>query len=151
MKIFYSLIFVIGLLAAFNSFAVDNNEPINTKQPPATPLSAPTEEEYVYKNEDFTNTVVLQGLNKVTARVSSFTISNDKPGSFGNLEIYLLKCWKSPQEEEPENKALLRIWEQVPGENKKEIFYGWMFSSSPALSSLEHAVYDINVVECVNK
>lgn len=107
--------------------------------------------ESIYKKEDFTNAVKLQSLNKVTARVSSFDISQDETGNFGNLEIKLLKCWKSPPEEEPESKALLRIWEQLPGEDKKEIFFGWMFASSPTVSALEHPVYDINITECMNK
>ena len=29
-----------------------------------------------------------------------------------------------------------------------EIFSGWMFASSPALSALDHPVYDIWVLEC---
>ena len=28
------------------------------------------------------------------------------------------------------------------------VFYGWMFASSPAVSSLEHAVYDVSVLTC---
>jgi hypothetical protein len=30
----------------------------------------------------------------------------------------------------------------------REVFTGWMFASSPALSALEHPVYDIWVVGC---
>ncbi len=30
-------------------------------------------------------------------------------------------------------------------------FSGWMFSSSPAISALEHPVYDITVLECADK
>ena len=33
------------------------------------------------------------------------------------------------------------------GENV-ELFKGWMFSSNPALSSMEHPVYDIWVIGC---
>ncbi|MFT5180431.1 MAG: hypothetical protein ACI8S3_000304, partial [Alphaproteobacteria bacterium] len=29
------------------------------------------------------------------------------------------------------------------------LFSGWMFASSPALSALEHAVYDVWVVDCM--
>lgn len=101
-----------------------------------------------YNEKDFTNTVKIQGINKITARVSSFDIIQNNKTNFGNLEIQLVKCWKSPPEQEPENKALVKIWEQIPGEDKKEIFFGWMFSSSPALSALEHPVYDVVIKEC---
>ena len=116
----------------------------------ANSYSNTPENKITYHEKDFTNSVSLQGINKITARVSSFDVQKDNKMNFGNLEVQLIKCWKSPPEEEPENKALLRIWEQIPGEDKKEIFSGWMFSSSPALSALEHPVYDIVVKECMN-
>ena len=31
---------------------------------------------------------------------------------------------------------------------KGSVFAGWMFASSPALSALEHPVYDVWVVDC---
>jgi hypothetical protein len=116
-----------------------------------TTSAAPVEEPQIYNEADFTDTVVLQLLNKVTARVSSLEIAQGHTGNFGNLEISLQRCWKSPPEQDPENKALLRISEKVPGEDIKEIFNGWMFSSSPSLSALEHPVYDVTVVACKNK
>ena len=30
-------------------------------------------------------------------------------------------------------------------------FSGWMFASSPALSAMEHPVYDLWVLDCENK
>ncbi len=103
-----------------------------------------------YNFEDFTNAANLQGINKITAKVSSIQLIKENKAKFGNLEIELLKCWKSPPEEEPESKALLKIWEEIPGEKKKQIYFGWMFASSPSLSSLEHPVYDVIVTECNN-
>ncbi|MDA0781027.1 MAG: DUF2155 domain-containing protein [Rickettsiales bacterium] len=117
----------------------------------ANSYSNTSENKITYHEKDFTNSVSLQGINKITARVSSFDVQKDNKMNFGNLEVQLIKCWKAPPEEEPENKALLRIWEQIPGEDKKEIFFGWMFSSSPALSALEHPVYDIVVKGCMDK
>jgi hypothetical protein len=93
---------------------------------------------------------VLQGLDKVTARVSSFDAPLDKPVHFGTLEIIPHACFKRPPEEPPENAAFLEIREIKPGEAPAELFTGWMFSTSPALSSLEHPVYDIWVVDCKN-
>lgn len=112
-------------------------------------LSAYADGEKIYHDKDFTNIAKLQGLNKITARVSEIDITIGELKKFGNLEIELEKCWHSPPEEKPENKALLKIWESIPGEEKREIFYGWMFSSTPAVSALENAVYDITVLACV--
>ena len=35
-----------------------------------------------------------------------------------------------------------------PGESPVRLFTGWMFASSPALSALEHPVYDVWVIDC---
>ncbi len=92
--------------------------------------------------------VVLQGLNKVTGKVSKLEGAVGSAMRFGNLEIVARKCWKSPPEELPENAALLEISELKPGEPPHTIFTGWMFSSSPGLSGIEHPVYDITVIAC---
>ena len=97
------------------------------------------------------NVVVLQGLNKVMGRVSTLEISLGTLVRFENLEIIARKCSKSLPEERPENTALLEIREVKAGEEPKQIFLGWMFSSSPALSGLEHPVYDITVLSCEHR
>jgi hypothetical protein len=91
----------------------------------------------------------LQSLNKVTARTSELVIEPNNIARFGNLEILMIECWKSPPEEKPESAALLQIWEKRPNELRQQLFLGWMFGSSPGLSGLEHAVYDIRVLDCV--
>ena len=91
---------------------------------------------------------VMQGLDKITARVSRFDTPLAKPVSFGSLLIVVRDCEKSAPEERPENAAFVEIYETRPGEERRRLFSGWMFSSSPALSSLEHPVYDVNLLEC---
>ncbi len=93
-------------------------------------------------------TAVLQGLDKITARISRFDAPVGQPVSFGTLSIVVRDCEKSAPEERPENAAFLEIYETRPGEQKQRRFSGWMFSSSPALSALEHAVYDVGLLEC---
>lgn len=92
--------------------------------------------------------VNLRALNKVTAKTSYLDVPVGTAVRFGNLEVVARNCWKAPPEERPENAALLDIWETIPGEEAERVFYGWMFSSSPSLSALEHPVYDIIVVSC---
>jgi len=92
--------------------------------------------------------ITLQGLNKVTGHISRIEGPIGTAMRFGNLEIVARRCWKSSPEESPENAALLDISELKPGETPARIFLGWMFSSSPGLSGLEHPVYDITVLSC---
>jgi hypothetical protein len=90
----------------------------------------------------------LQGLDKITARVSQFNAPVGETVRFGTLSIIVRDCRRSPPEERPENAAFVEIYESRPGEEKERLFSGWMFSSSPALSALEHAVYDVNLLAC---
>jgi hypothetical protein len=92
---------------------------------------------------------LLQGLDKITARVSKFEVPVGAPARFGTLSIRVRDCEKNPPEEAPESAAFIEIDEMRPGEDKaKRVFSGWMFASSPALSALEHPVYDVNLLDC---
>ncbi|MCZ6590884.1 MAG: DUF2155 domain-containing protein [Alphaproteobacteria bacterium] len=93
---------------------------------------------------------VLQGLDKVTARISSFPVSTEEEVRFGTLSIRVRACHKAPPTEPPESTAFLEISDIRPGDEPVPLFSGWMFASSPALSALEHPVYDVWVVDCMN-
>jgi hypothetical protein len=110
------------------------------------PAGAPAPEQSWVEEQ----TAVLQGLDKVTARISTVEAALGKPARFGTLEITLRACRKHPPEEPPESAAFLEIRDLLPDEPPKLIFSGWMFASSPALSALQHPVYDVWLVDCKN-
>ncbi len=91
---------------------------------------------------------LIQGLDKINARVSQFEAPVGTSVRFGTLSVVVRDCERSPPEERPENAAFVEIYEDRPGEAKERLFSGWMFSSSPALSALDHAVYDVNLLAC---
>jgi hypothetical protein len=91
---------------------------------------------------------ILQGLDKISARVSTIEAPVGGSVQFGSLSIMVRDCEASRPEDQPENAAFLQIYESTPGEEKKRLFSGWMFSSSPALSGLEHPVYDVTLLGC---
>lgn len=92
--------------------------------------------------------VVLGTLDKITARVSELEAPIDEPITFGTLEITARACNSTPPEEPPETSAFLEVREMKRGESPTTVFVGWMFASSPALSALEHPVYDVWVLSC---
>jgi hypothetical protein len=94
------------------------------------------------------DTAILQGLDKVTGRVVTIDAPVGTPVHFGTLEIIVRTCRQRPPEEQPESSAFLDIWEIRSGQAAASLFRGWMFASSPALSALEHPVYDIWVLNC---
>ena len=95
---------------------------------------------------------VLQGLDKVTARISPVRAPLGIPTYFGTLEIVIRACRETPPTEPPESAAFLEIRELPPASDltapPTDLFSGWMFASSPAVSALEHPVYDVWVVDC---
>ncbi|HEX6978507.1 MAG TPA: DUF2155 domain-containing protein [Alphaproteobacteria bacterium] len=91
---------------------------------------------------------VLQTLDKVTGRVRTLEAPVEQTVRFGTLDIMVRTCRKRPPEETPESAAFLEVREIKPGETPRTLFVGWMFASSPAVSALEHAVYDVWVVDC---
>lgn len=91
---------------------------------------------------------ILQGLDKITARVSTIEAPVGQSVRFGTLDIFVKRCGKRPPEETPETTAYLEIRERRSGERPADLFAGWMFASSPAVSSMEHPVYDVWVIDC---
>lgn len=103
----------------------------------------------------FTNYALVQILNKTTAKTSFNELKVNEKTNFGSIKIIPRKCWQSPQEQKPESKILIEVFEaKNEGKDKiieKRIFYGWMFASSPSISGLEHPIYDITAINCFNK
>lgn len=91
---------------------------------------------------------VLQGLDKITARVTTIEAPVGQSVRFGTLDITVKRCRKRPPEETPETTAYLEIRERRTGEHPADLFAGWMFASSPAVSSMEHPVYDVWITDC---
>ena len=93
---------------------------------------------------------ILQGLDKITARVSVVYAPIGTKVRMGALEIIVRRCDKRPPTETPETTAYLEIRERRQDEEAVQLFAGWMFASSPAASAMEHPVYDLWVVDCKN-
>ncbi|MBT5413630.1 MAG: DUF2155 domain-containing protein [Rhodospirillaceae bacterium] len=91
---------------------------------------------------------VLQALDKITARISTFEAPVGEVSSFDQLSVLPRACRKRPPEETPESAAFLEVDELRADEVEVRVFTGWMFASSPALSALEHPVYDLRLVDC---
>lgn len=90
----------------------------------------------------------LEGLDKITARVWTFEVPIGHAVRFGTLEIAALACRETPPEERPESAAFLEVIDHRTDGEPVRLFDGWMFASNPALSALEHPVYDVWVKDC---
>jgi len=139
------LVVVLFLIGAVSSLHAQSQDPTPTQTQVPAPDQAPT----TLPGAAVPYAVaVLQGLDKTTARVSTFEAPIDLPARFGTLEITARACRKKPPTEPPESAAFLEIVDVRPDSPAVEVFSGWMFASSPAISALEHPVYDVWVIDC---
>lgn len=98
----------------------------------------------------------LRSLDKVTARTTIFEATVGSTLKFGNVYIKVRACRKAPEMEKPEAASFIQVWEVPPGQMAEEekaewIFSGWLFSSSPGLSSMDHPIYDVWVLDCLQE
>lgn len=98
----------------------------------------------------FVNTASIRFLDKITAKSTTKLVKIGEREQFNKLIVLPLKCWKSYPEEMPENKLLIKVFKINKNKEKKMIFYGWIFSSTPSISGIEHPMYDITLEDCSN-
>jgi len=91
------------------------------------------------------------GLDKITAKTSEIIINLGEMKKFGPLEIKVLKCGNVPSEFKTGSVAYIQVKDLSKNENEKIfIFNGWTFSSDPTLAPFDHAIYDLQLVDCNN-
>jgi len=96
------------------------------------------------------DTVVLRALDKVSGQVNTIKGTVGQVLTFGTLQIVVRTCVNHPPEEPPESAAFLEVTEPQTKAPPKQIFSGWMFASTPAISAMDDPVYDIWVLHCEN-
>ncbi|MCZ8088067.1 MAG: DUF2155 domain-containing protein [Brevundimonas sp.] len=98
--------------------------------------------------------VVVQALDKITAETMRFEVEvGGRPVRFDNALIVKARaCEVSAADERvQEAAAYLEVSLQPRGAvqpQTRQLFRGWMFASTPGLSTLDHPVYDAWVVGC---
>jgi len=95
-------------------------------------------------------TAELQALDKVYARAATLSVKIGQSVRFGTIDIAVLGCFVRPPDRAQDAAAFLAITDhqgtdQQGGAAK---FRGWMFAANPALSMLEHPIYDVRLIGC---
>lgn len=96
---------------------------------------------------------VVRGLDKVTGHARDYALTIGRPARVGSLEVVARSCHKSAPEETPEVAIYVEVFDHPAvreGEEaeRREIFHGWLFASSPGLSAIDHPSYDIWAIDC---
>ncbi len=161
---FFFIIFYlkIGMISVFAEDKIISTPLLNIEE------IKPSFEVYDEKNEDLTMMqnlknkkkksdlkdlphAILIGLDKITAKSSEIKVNFDEIKKFGPLEIKILKCGKVKINNKTNDIAYMQVKDLSKTDNEKVyIFNGWTFSSDPALTPFDHAIYDLQLYGCFN-
>ncbi len=101
------------------------------------------------KAETIANPIAaFSGLDKITARITSFDVYIDETVQFGALQITPRACYSRPPTETQRTSVFVEVDQVSLRGSVTRIFTGWMFADSPALHAVDHPVYDIWLVAC---
>ena len=97
-----------------------------------------------------TNIAQMQAMDKITGKVSVIEVPVNGSVNFGSFSILVRACKTRPPEDTPENFAFVDVVDNYNSQTPVNIFRGWMISSSPALNPVEHPIYDVWLLKCIN-
>jgi len=117
------------------------------------------ENDKIYSNRDLkkkkvekvlkSSQAILIGLDKITAKSSELVLNLNESKKFGPLEIKVLKCGKVKVNNKIDSVAYMQVKDLTKNEDEKVfIFNGWTFASDPSLTPFDHAIYDLQLVNC---
>ncbi len=129
-----------NLKPSFEETEIDNENILSNKQ---------IKNKNKTKNSQIKFNATLIGLDKITAKSSQIFVKFNEPKKFGPLEIKILKCGKVENNNILDDVAYMQVKDLSKNENEKVfIFNGWTFASDPNLTPFDHAIYDLQLVNC---
>lgn len=90
----------------------------------------------------------LRWLDKMSGETADVELSRGQSAAWGRLTIHLDSCRYPGDNPASEAFAHLTIRDSLAAD---AVFNGWMVASSPALSALDHARYDVWVLRCLTE
>ena len=124
-------------------------EKIDEKNTNLNKIEDISEESKTQKNEKIY--INIKALDKITAKTSLIRLGIGEKKFFGPLEIKVLKCQLSENNDFIDTVAYLQVKDLSAKDNNQVfLFNGWTFASSPTLQSIDHPVYDLWITSCEN-
>ena len=93
----------------------------------------------------------MQAMDKITGRVNVIDIPVGGKMDFGTFSVVVRSCQTRSAEEIPDNFAFVDVTDKDFEGKESNIFKGWMISSSPATNAVEHPIYDVWLLQCLDK
>jgi len=87
----------------------------------------------------------LQALDKVNAQATAMSVKVGQSATFGSLTVTVRSCVVRPPDQPADAAAYLDVTDSHPDSPP---FNGWLLWHEPAVSMMEHPIYDIRVAGC---
>ena len=82
---------------------------------------------------------------------TELVVNLNESQKYGPLEIRILKCGKVKINNRNDSVAYMQVKDLSKNDNEKVfIFNGWTFASDPSLTPFDHAIYDLQLLNCNN-
>ena len=140
---------------------INTNEIINLDKLEPTFEDAGSEEEtgnslIILKEKKLTDnnftkesSIIIMGLDKITAKKEEFNLKIGQAKFFGSLEIKVLNCGIVEDETKQQLAAYMQVKDLADkNQDKVFIFNGWTFSKDQNLNPFDHAIYDLWLLDC---
>ena len=88
-------------------------------------------------------------LDKISNKLVEKSIKVNESDFIETLSIRVYSCFTEPPNEIPEDYVLIDVKDNFQ-EQEISIYKGWMISSSPDVTPLEHPIYDLWLLGCSN-
>ena len=88
------------------------------------------------------------GRDNITGRITAFDVYINETVQFGALQITPRACYTRPPTETQRTSVFVEVDQVSLRGTVERVFTGWMFADSPALNAIDHAVYDIWLMDC---
>ena len=88
-------------------------------------------------------------LDKISNKLIEKSIKVNESDFIETLNIQVFSCLTEPPNEIPEDYVLIDVKDNFQ-EQETSIYRGWMISSSPDVTPLEHPIYDLWLLGCSN-
>ena len=118
-------------------------------------VEAPTEPAAPPGRRQRRRIAIVEAVDKITAETMRFEVEvGGRPVRFQKTLIFTARACEdsAPDELVEDSIAYLEVSIQPRGvlqaSEPRQIFRGWMFASAPAVSGLQHPIYDAWVVGC---
>ena len=90
-------------------------------------------------------TATLQFLDKINAQSGAEAVKNGNTAQYGSITVLVRACLVRPADRPADAAAYVVV---TDSNATAPVFSGWLLRSAPALSMLEHPIYDLRVTGC---